>query len=145
MTRIKNLRTHEFNLQQDLRELESRIEFLEGKLARLTRDNATEKDTELVRHSSQHLPDGTDPVTTAAAEAVDLATSDEGTANSLARSDHHHQLDQSIAPTWTGEHTFSDAVHAGGLKSGANQGAAGAAANELWVDTSDGETVKRGT
>lgn len=43
-----------------------------------------------------------------------------------------------------GDVTFGGNMFAAGLKSGANQGAAGAAANELWVDTAD-QTVKRGT
>lgn len=35
-------------------------------------------------------------------------------------------------------------IHADSLKSGINQGAAGAAANELWVDTDDDNTIKLG-
>lgn len=40
--------------------------------------------------------------------------------------------------------TISGAVAAAGIKSGANQTAAGALANELWVDTSAAYVVKRG-
>ena len=39
---------------------------------------------------------------------------------------------------------FGDSIFCTGLKSGANQGAAGAAANELWHDTTD-DTIKIGT
>lgn len=35
-------------------------------------------------------------------------------------------------------------VQIANMKAGANQAAAGARANELWQDTSDGNTVKRG-
>ena len=41
-------------------------------------------------HESRHLPNGADPVTTAAAVSITTANS-EGTANSLARSDHGHR------------------------------------------------------
>ena len=47
--------------------------------------------------------------------------------------------------TMPGDVTMSAGVHAGGLKSGTTQGGAGAAANELWVDTDDDNTVKRGS
>ncbi|MHA2065281.1 MAG: hypothetical protein ACXABY_12970 [Candidatus Thorarchaeota archaeon] len=45
----------------------------------------------------------------------------------------------------TGDATLSSGIIAAGLKSGTTQALAGAAANELWVDTNDDYTVKRGT
>ena len=44
------------------------------------------------------------------ANSVNLSTSAEGTGTSFARADHTHQLDQSIAPTWTGAHTFQATI-----------------------------------
>ena len=41
--------------------------------------------------------------------------------------------------------TFTGAVLMSGLKSGTTQAGAGAAANELWVDTDDDNTLKVGT
>jgi len=38
--------------------------------------------------------------------SVTLGSNSEGSASSLARSDHHHHLSESIVPTWTGTHTF---------------------------------------
>lgn len=43
-----------------------------------------------------------------ASPSVDLAASTEGGSTSFARSDHAHQLDQSIAPTWTGVHLYQN-------------------------------------
>ena len=42
--------------------------------------------------------------------SVNLAASTEGSASSLARSDHTHDLDESIAPTWTGLHKFDEKI-----------------------------------
>lgn len=50
--------------------------------------------------------DHTHGIVCAAAEDVDLAASDEGAADTFARSDHHHALSQAITPTWTGIHVF---------------------------------------
>jgi len=44
-----------------------------------------------------------------ASPSVDLAASAIGTADSFAHSDHAHQLDQAIVPTWTGLHIFNAA------------------------------------
>ena len=38
--------------------------------------------------------------------SVNLSASSEGAGASFARADHSHQLDVSIVPTWSGEHTF---------------------------------------
>jgi hypothetical protein len=45
-----------------------------------------------------------------AANSVNLAASTEGIGTSFARADHTHQLDQSIAPTWTGQHLFQNNI-----------------------------------
>jgi hypothetical protein len=44
--------------------------------------------------------------------SVDLDVNAAGTSLYAARTDHHHQLDVSIAPTWTGQHTFQDTITA---------------------------------
>ena len=41
---------------------------------------------------------------------VDLLPLADGTALTSARLDHHHKLDQSIAPTWTGAHIFNNSA-----------------------------------
>ena len=47
----------------------------------------------VIAHAAKHLPNGTDPLTTAAAIGLTLSTTNtEGTANSFARSDHTHQI-----------------------------------------------------
>ena len=53
-----------------------------------------------------------DDVATAApgVDSVNVAASSEGTAHSVAKSDHTHNLDESIAPTWAGEHDFQAAA-----------------------------------
>ncbi len=40
-------------------------------------------------------------------QSVDLAPNDGGTANRVARSDHKHDLDEDIAPTWTSPHIWN--------------------------------------
>lgn len=51
----------------------------------------------------------THAITTGApgADSVNLAASSAGVGAPLARADHTHQLDEAIAPTWTGAHLFS--------------------------------------
>jgi hypothetical protein len=52
----------------------------------------------------------------AAPVSVDLAANSAGVATTISRSDHHHQLDQSITPTWTGVHTFTPQdIHTAGI------------------------------
>ena len=59
-------------------------------------------------HSARHDPDGADELTTAApgANSVSVAASGAGAAASLSRSDHTHNLNEGIVPTWTGAHLF---------------------------------------
>jgi len=57
-------------------------------------------------HSSRHDPGGADALTTAVASDVSLQSNAEGSAASLARSDHLHHLSEAIIPTWTGKHTW---------------------------------------
>jgi hypothetical protein len=42
------------------------------------------------------------------ANSVSLAASSEGASTSFARADHGHNLDESITPTWTGNHVWDD-------------------------------------
>lgn len=72
----------------------------------------TIQSSDLPTHASTHLPSGGDALTTAApgADSVNLSASGTGSANSLARSDHTHNLDEAITPTWTGKHTFTNAT-----------------------------------
>lgn len=44
---------------------------------------------------------------TPAADSVNIAASTPGSASTLVRSDHTHNLDESIIPAWTGKHTWS--------------------------------------
>ncbi len=49
------------------------------------------------------------------ANSVSLASSAAGSAASFARSDHSHNLDVSIVPTWIGAHTFNSDVTIAGI------------------------------
>jgi len=42
------------------------------------------------------------------ADSVNIVASAEGVATSFARSDHAHNLEEAITPTWTGDHTWDD-------------------------------------
>jgi len=44
------------------------------------------------------------------ADSVNVAASSKGTAHSVAKSDHTHNLDEAITPTWAGEHDFQAAA-----------------------------------
>jgi hypothetical protein len=46
------------------------------------------------------------------ADSVNVAASAEGGNTTFARSNHTHNLDESIAPTWTGQHYFSNTLNA---------------------------------
>lgn len=53
---------------------------------------------------------------------VSLAAAAPGVSNNPARSDHRHPLDTSIAPTWSGIHTFNQrAIFSAGLRTAAGQ------------------------
>lgn len=59
-------------------------------------------------HASRHLPNGADPLTTAAASGLSSTTTNaEGSANSLARSDHTHAISTATASGLTPDQTSS--------------------------------------
>lgn len=77
---------------------------------------------------------------------VDLAANAEGSNNSFARSDHKHDLSEAIAPTWTGLHIFNGGA-AGNppLRLGTSANPSSDTLGDLWLDSTQGTLVARGT
>lgn len=68
---------------------------------------------ELLDHGSTHLPSGSDPITTASAVGLNAdSTNTTGTNNSLARSDHTHDLATGTVSTQTPDQTNAEGVSA---------------------------------
>ena len=76
-----------------------------------------------------------------ASPSVDLAASAIGTANSFAHSDHTHQLDQAIVPTWTSLHIFN-AAGAAVVKAIVRGIAAQSANLQEWQDSAEAVLVQ---